>query len=159
MSSWRSYATFTTQNDNLVPLRLFHCDWQLSIMTFHPIFIASNSCLKTNFREINTWTNISMIRTTEFWFFSLAHVPSANMEKTGFMTYDLQPATGGWLRCFGFTFGELSCCPSLYAVYGSASLLQDQMTSFLSSRQGHCAEHKAFSGGMIWLDNCPCGMR
>ncbi len=30
----------------------------------------------------------------------------------------LGPATMGRSRCFGFTFGELSCRPSLYAVYG-----------------------------------------
>lgn len=26
----------------------------------------------------------------------------------------LQPVTLGWLRCFGFTLRELTCCPSLY---------------------------------------------
>ena len=30
----------------------------------------------------------------------------------------LQPTTRWWSRCCGFTFGELSCLPSIYTVYG-----------------------------------------
>lgn len=37
-------------------------------------------------------------------------------EEEEFMTYT---AISGLLRYFGFIFGELSCCPSLYKVYGS----------------------------------------
>lgn len=45
--------------------------------------------------------------------FSLAHLPSANVERAGSMTYT---ATRGRLRCFGFTFVELWGHPSLYTI-------------------------------------------
>ena len=49
------------------------------------------------------------------WLFSLDHVTSAVMEEAEFMTYT---TTGHWGRSewFGFTFGDLSCPPSLYIV-------------------------------------------
>ena len=46
----------------------------------------------------------------------------------------LQPATRGWTRCFGFTFGEQSCLPSLYIVHGHHS---DALTE--NYKQAGCA--------------------
>ena len=46
------------------------------------------------------------------WIYSLIHVPSTNMEGTAFMM------TSGRYWCFGFTFGEQSCCQSLHTVHG-----------------------------------------
>ena len=49
------------------------------------------------------------------WVFSLAQVPSTNMEETVFVTYT------------GFTFRELSCRPSIYSPWAVHWLLFDDL--------------------------------
>ena len=91
-------------------------------MTGNSLFIESNLLTTQLIRKITTWAKIRAIQTTEndkpslgklnltlLWCFSLIHVLSINMEGVGWLPI-LQPATR---RCFGFTFGELSC-PFLY---------------------------------------------
>lgn len=63
------------------------------------------------------WPDVS------FDFFSLAHVPYAEMEGAGFMTYTA--ATSGWLRCFGFTFGVLSWRPYFIQSMSKTIVLQN----------------------------------
>ena len=55
----------------------------------------------------------------------------------------LQPATRERSRCFVFTFGELSCHPSLYTVYGLTFLAWPLTTSIFSSAPGstHLRNH------------------
>ncbi len=84
---------------------------------------------------MNTWTNISVIRTTwndrnhlwekfiwcVLWFFSLAHVPSADMEGRGLWAI-LGPATGGRSRYFIYSQWSLPVSISVY-IYLSYLLL------------------------------------
>lgn len=94
---------------------------RVSKMTINPVFIASNSKLKTNFFKKNEHLKIHQLDKNEqdyryhlwgkclwyvLWAFRLAHVPSANMEGIH-ARYCSQPP-GGDQDVLALLFGELS---------------------------------------------------